>query len=387
MPGQARPTQPMTKPTPKPMPMPAVSPAARWVVAAAVAVFAILGAVQSQQHSSVVAGSFVVAVGSTLFMDPGRPWRFTVFAVLSAVGVAVLANGNAANVGWFGVCVLGGWFALVRGPLPTVVWWLAAVTTFGAQWWWTTRDRGWAAWVAGATFTAVGFWLARRDRELAHRLRLAQAGLAERVRAEERNRIARELHDVIAHSLTVSLLHVSSARLAVEEDPATAVLSLAEAERLGRECLAEVRQVVGLLRHEEGTSTAPLPGAAQLNTLVEQFRTAGVDVALTVHGNPDELTSTLGLALYRILQEALTNAARHAPGTGTRAELAITSAKAVLTVDSAGQPGSGTGSGLDSMRERAQVLGGVCTAGPTPTGWRVRAELPRTSEPHALAYP
>ena len=104
---------------------------------------------------------------------------------------------------------------------------------------------GGAAWIAGTTFSAFGCLLARRERDLVQQLRIAQAGLADRVRAEERNRIARELHDVIAHSLTVSLLHVSSARLAVEEDPGEAGQALAEAERLGRECLAEVRQVVG----------------------------------------------------------------------------------------------------------------------------------------------
>ncbi|HMH94747.1 MAG TPA: histidine kinase, partial [Streptosporangiaceae bacterium] len=218
------------------------------------------------------------------------------------------------------------------------------------------------------TFATFGLLLTRRERDLAERLRIAQAGLADRARAEERNRIARELHDVIAHSLTVSLLHVSSARLAVEENAADAVRALAEAERLGRECLTEVRQVVGLLRRDEGASTAPLPGAAQLTALVEQFRRAGADIAPDVDGDPDELTATVGLAFYRILQEALTNAARHAPGARARAALSVTAAGGVLLVDSAGPPGSGTGGGLASMRERAEALGGSCTAGPATGG-------------------
>ena len=136
---------------------------------------------------------------------------------------------------------------------------------FGLEWVLTVNDPGWAAWIAGTTFSTFGSLLARRERDLVHQLRVAQAGLADRVRVEERNRIARELHDVIAHSLTVSLLHVSSARLAVEEDPAEAVHALAEAERLGRECLTEIRQVVGLLRHDDHTSTAPTPDTAQLD--------------------------------------------------------------------------------------------------------------------------
>ena len=94
--------------------------------------------------------------------------------------------------------------------------------------------------------------LVRHELELVEQLRAAQAGLAERARAEERNRIARELHDVIAHTLTVSLLHVTSARLAVEHDPADAGRALAEAERLGRESLTEVRTTIGLLHDERG---------------------------------------------------------------------------------------------------------------------------------------
>jgi signal transduction histidine kinase len=153
---------------------------------------------------------------------------------------------------------------------------------------------------------------------------------------------------------------------------------------LGRECLTEVRQVVGLLRHE-GMSTSPLPGAAQLATLVEQFRNAGVEVALDVHGNATELTSTVGLAFYRILQEALTNAARHAPGRRTRARLSVTPGGAVLVVDSTGPAGFGTGSGLLSM-SRAEILGGVCNAGPTSGGWRVRAEIPGQPATRPVAY-
>ena len=360
-------------------PQPPVPPTriARWAVPGVVAVFALLGAIQSERQSLLlVACAFVLAVVAAFLMAPGRPVLLPIFAVLSAIGILVLANGSASNVGWFGVCVLIGWCAFIGSTRVTVALWLASLITFGFEWLFTTDDRGWASWIAGSTFAAFGCLLARRQRDLAERLRIAQAGLADRVRAEERNRIARELHDVIAHSLTVSLLHVSSARLAVEEDPAEAAGALAEAERLGRECLTEVRQVVGLLRDDSGVDTSPQPSAAQLNTLVERFRDAGADVTLEVDGDPRELTATVGLALYRILQEALTNAARHAPGADIRAELSVTPGRAVLVVDSAGSPGTGTGAGLLSMRERAEILGGTCTAGPTADGWQVRATLP-----------
>ena len=272
----------------------------------------------------------------------------------------------------------------------TVAVWALALVAVGLEWSFTTRDTGWVAWLAGTTLTGIGCLLARRDRDLVEQLRAAQVGLADRARAEERNRIARELHDVIAHSLTVSLLHVSSARLAMDEDPVEAARAMAEAERLGRECLAEVRQVVGLLRHDGRTSVAPMPGVEQLTTLVEQFHNAGADVALDEEGDSSTLTATVGLAIYRILQEALTNAARHGGGARTRARLSVTPTSAVLVVDSAGPARpvhqTVTGGGLLGMRERAEMLGGTCTAGPVSGGWRVRAELPLQSGARPAAY-
>ena len=136
---------------------------------------------------------------------------------------------------------------------------------FAVEWLWIKPDPGWGAWMAGSTFTVLFCLLIRHQIDLVAQLRAAQAGLAEQARTQERNRIARELHDVIGHTLVVSLLHVQSARLAVEHDPADAARALAEAERLGRECLAEVRMTVGMLREDEPPATgeaamAPLPG-------------------------------------------------------------------------------------------------------------------------------
>jgi signal transduction histidine kinase len=202
---------------------------------------------------------------------------------------------------------------------------------------------------------------------------------------EERNRIARELHDVIGHTLTVSLLHVQSARLAVEHDPADAGHALAEAERLGRECLAEVRTAVGMLREDDAADRiAPLPGAGGLPALVEQFRSAGADVTLTVEGDIAGLPATTGLAVYRIAQEALTNAAKHAPGAPTEVGLRVWAGEVTLTADSRTVPGKAASAGADpglgviSMRERAESVGGSCEAGPGGRGWLVRARLPLT---------
>jgi signal transduction histidine kinase len=256
---------------------------------------------------------------------------------------------------------------------------------FASEWLWGQPDPGWGAWLAGTTLTVAFSLLIRHDRDLLRRLRLAQAGLAEQARAQERNRIARELHDVIGHTLTVSLLHVQSARLAVEHDPADAGRALAEAERLGRECLAEVRTAVGMLREDDAADRiSPLPGAGGLPALVEQFRSAGADVTLTVEGDIAGLPATTGLAVYRIAQEALTNAAKHAPGGPTEVGLRVWAGEVTLTADSqtvpgkAASAGAGPGLGVISMRERAESVGGSCEAGPGGRGWLVRARLPLT---------
>jgi len=177
---------------------------------------------------------------------------------------------------------------------------------------------------------------------------------------------------------------VQSARLAVQHDPADAERALAEAERLGRACLAEVRTTVGMLREDDaggpgtGPLAGPLPRAGALPALVEQFRSAGADVTLAVEGDVSRLPATTGLAAYRIAQEALTNAVRHAPGAPTEIRLAVSPGEVTLTADSRTWPGPAgdTGLGVISMRERAESLGGSCEAGPGGSGWLVRARFP-----------
>src|SRR5206468_1240772 len=168
-------------------------------------------------------------------------------------------------------------------------------------------------------------------------------------------------------------------RRAVEHDPADAGRALAEAERLGRECLAEVRTTVGMLREDDAADrTAPLPSAGGLPALVEQFRAAGADVTLTVEGDVAGLPATTGLAVYRIAQEALTNAAKHAPGAPTEVRLIVSPGEVRLTADSRVLvvKGARPGMGLVSMRERAESVGGRCEAGPGGRGWLVLATLP-----------
>ena len=151
---------------------------------------------------------------------------------------------------------------------------------------------------------------------------------------------------------------MQSARLAVEHDPADAGHALAEAERLGRECLAEVRTAVGMLREDDAADRiAPLPGAGGLPALVEQFRSAGADVTLTVEGDISGLPATTGLAVYRIAQEALTNAAKHAPGAPTEVRLRVWAGEVTLTADSRAGPGKGASAAAGSGARRDQHAG------------------------------
>jgi signal transduction histidine kinase len=356
-------------------------PGARWAVFGAFAAFVVVGlAVRLPDRAALAAAAAAAALAAGAAMTRVRPSLLAPLAAVAAAGVAAICSPVPSNVGWFAVCVLGGWCAFAGPPPAAVAFWVAAVALFGAEQLWGSSDPGWAAWALGTTCTVGAALLVRRERGLVAELRAAQAGLADRARSEERNRIARELHDVIAHSLTVSLLHVSGARMAVRYDPADAERALAEAERLGRETLDEVRSTVGLLRADADAapgdgSAAPLPGIAGLPALAERFRTAGADVTLTLDGDPGGVPATVGLAVYRIVQEALTNAAKHAPGAAVSAAVTVAD-RVTVAVVSAGRPRSGRGLGLDSMRERAESLGGTLTAGPDGAGWAVRAVLP-----------
>jgi signal transduction histidine kinase len=355
---------------------------ARWAALAVFTALVVVGVLPLHPSAVVASIAAVVAVAAgVMLVYQRRP--LLLYAAIAAAGVTVLGHHMAGNIGWFAVCLIGTWCALVGTRREAVTLWGAALILFGVEWIWFDPDPGWGAWIAGTTLAVLTGLLVRQQLDLVSQLRDAQAGLADRTRAEERNRIGRELHDVIAHTLTVSLLHITSARLAVEHDPEDAARSLAEAERLGRESLEEVRMAVGLLnsRGESGRTT-PLPGVDGLPTLVERFRSAGSDVSLTVDGDSRRLHATTGLAVYRIVQEAMTNAIKHGGGAPTAVRLAVDTETVRLDVDTASQPGSGSGSGsglgLVSMRERAEALGGTCEAGPGGQGWLVAATLPLT---------
>ena len=251
----------------------------------------------------------------------------------------------------------------------------------------------------GAQYFATGVavcgccgYLFRRQRELAAQLQWSRVQLDEAAAAAERRRIAREVHDVVAHSLTVVLLNVTGARKALAAQPELAADALDRAESVGRESLDGIRRVVGLLRDDDppvsggfgGDGIMPQPTTDELPALVAQQRAAGAVVDVEVDGDLAALDRLTGVAVVRVVQEALTNAQRHAPGApidlrvrvGDRAvEIAVTNGPGARTGLDA--PSTRRGLGLLGMRERIEGLGGLFTAGPDGTGWLVQAILPR----------
>ncbi len=203
----------------------------------------------------------------------------------------------------------------------------------------------------------------------------------ERAVLAERQRIAREVHDLVAHSLSVTMLHVTGARRALtdtEPDIADAVEALGDAERIGRQAMAEIRRTVGLLAEGPSDSRA-LPGAVDVPAMVEDCRTAGVAISLVYHGDLTTLPPAAGLGIYRVVQESVANAVKHAAGMPVAVQLDATGATARLRVRNPladRRRPDGRGSGLAGMRARAEQLGGTFSAGPDGSNWVVELAVP-----------
>lgn len=241
------------------------------------------------------------------------------------------------------------------------------------------------AWLAGdrsRTRRAYLDQVTERARDL-ERQRDQQAELAV---AAERARIARELHDAVAHGLSIIVIQAQAAAGAMERRPATARAALAAIVATGRDSLGEMRRLLGLSR-PDGPELAPLPGLADLPALVRRVRATGLPVTLDQSGTPAELPTGVGLSAYRIAQEGLTNVLKHA---GPRATVDVRvhyggNAVEVSVVDTGpgagGPPDERRGNGLRGMRERVAMLGGTFTARDRPTGgFQVTARLPLAEE-------
>jgi signal transduction histidine kinase len=247
--------------------------------------------------------------------------------------------------------------------------------------------------IAGAWWLghAVRRWrsAAQAHERRADELAATREELARFAVAEERRRIARELHDAVAHSMTVVAMHAGAGRLLASENPSSGVSSLATIERLSRDALAEMRRLVGLLRDDadQGNGLSPTPALTDVHGLIAEMAVAGMAVEVSIEGPLEGVAAGPAMAGFRIIQEALTNAAKHS---GSKAvlrvqvsdsELAILVENDIPHTSKAGGSRQNPGLGIMGMRERVQVYGGSLTTGPVPGGvFRVRATIPLPAE-------
>ncbi len=243
------------------------------------------------------------------------------------------------------------------------------------------------AWVLGDSMRhRRGYYLALEDR--ARRLEAERDAQAKVAAAAERARIARELHDVIAHNVSVMVVQADGARYVLRADPDRAEAAVAAVSQTGRQALAEMRRLLGVLRSgDQGADLAPVPGLDQLRELLDQARSAGLSVGFTLEGVPRPLPTGAELAAYRVVQESLTNTRKHG-GLAAAAQVTLRYQAEALTVQvaddglGAAAVSDGAGHGLTGMRERIAMYGGTVEAGPLPGGgYRVTARLPCPAVP------
>src|SRR5215471_8650577 len=271
------------------------------------------------------------------------------------------------------------------------LWWMWALSLI--PWWlWLTADVPDLNGPAGATvvFTAaaiavdsVGSRL-RAQRALAAQTERAEDERARRAVLEERTRIARELHDVVAHHMSLIAVRAETAPYRLDDLSESARAEFGSLSEVAREALAEMRRLLGVLRHDQPADLAPQPELADLPSLVDTARQAGLAVELSVPAALDHVPSGVGVCAYRIVQESLSNASQHAPGSAVTVSVDQDSGAVLLRVANgpggpADPPGNnhGPGHGLTGMRERVALLGGSLSAGPSSDGgFVVSAVLP-----------
>jgi signal transduction histidine kinase len=255
-----------------------------------------------------------------------------------------------------------------RDPLGSLGAFIPTVIVFGILW-------------------TIAFALGRKFQEAdeaRERAARAERGREERARSavsEERARIARELHDVVGHSVSVMTVQASAVRRLLRPEQERERAALLIVEQTGREALAEMRRMVGVLRRpEEAPALAPQPSLEHVERLVEQAREAGLTVELRVEGDPLPLPAGVDLTAYRLVQEGLTNALKHARAQRAQVLVRYSDGDIEVTVSDDGRgtgSGEGGGHGLVGMRERVAVYGGELEAGPRAEGgYRLRARLP-----------
>ncbi|MGY1605299.1 sensor histidine kinase [Geodermatophilus sp. SYSU D00815] len=367
----------------------------------------LLGASAATGERPIDALAWVLAAAATLPVLARRRAPWTVLALTSTAMVGFVAldyppslSGYAVLVALYGVAARSPRRLSVPGLAFAALPMIAVYLQWSAEYTWGSALQdallGAAAWSLGdaaRTRRLQADALAERAREA----ELNREAHGREAVAQERLRIARELHDVMAHSMSVIAVQAGVGRHVMDRDPETARKALGVIEDTSRRTLTEMRQLLGVLRVDDGpnaggavsASRAPQPGLDRLDQLLAGARTAGMVVTLSVTGSPRPLPPQLDLAAYRILQEGLTNATKHAGPAEIRVELTWRDDDLQIEVsdDGRGPVGGrggrsrGGGYGLLGLRERATSVGGELDAGPAPGGgFRLRARLPLAAE-------
>ena len=318
--------------------------------------------------------------------------RHPVTAVVLAFGAGLAYAGANYPRALTPVALLCVYTAAARLSPRGGVWLLGLATSAG----YLAATLGPGATSIGQPFVVAGAWLlghAARDRRVYtealeaknRELEQAQHDLARQAVTEERLRIARELHDVVAHSMSVVAVHAGTGRMVAARDAAAAAEALETIETTTRSALREMRQLLGVLRAGDGQETGalgPAPGLADLETLVADMVRSGLDVELRTHGDRPAVSPGVDLSAYRVVQEALTNVLKHAGPAKAVVDVEYTpNAVCVRIVDDGrGTPDPpATGHGMAGMRERVAVHGGELHVGPGPQGgFSVAARFPLT---------
>jgi signal transduction histidine kinase len=274
--------------------------------------------------------------------------------------------------------VVGAWIAPLRLSLPFGLLALACpviVWLVEPDW----ADVSVGVWLLGIAFPWLAARAVLRQLQLAEQLEHTRRELDEQARLAERREIARDVHDLVGHGLAAMMLHVTGARHVLRRDPDAAEEGLRAAEEQGRRSMRELRQTLTLLRSDDDAIAAPVPTASDVGVLVDDARAGGLAVELRVRGDLASVDPGVGVAVYRIAQEALANAARHAPRARTVLGVERSGSDVLVRADTTGPVaagGDGGGYGIVGMRERASALGGSLDAGPTAEGWSVVCRLP-----------
>lgn len=349
-----------------------------------------------------------------LLLPPGAvPVKIAVFAapVIGGTLALVVAYPNGYDYAPFLLVMLSGTMAAVFGPWPgAAVTGVSAAALIGLEI--ANVFNGSAIWCFALCMGWASTSAVRRQLCTLAELQTAQADLARQAADEERRRLAREIHDLVAHSLAVTMLHLTGARLALRAgESGDALEALEQAELTGRLAMGEIRRTVGLLGSPAESATGPpTPRAGDIPALVEEFRAAGLQVSLLLPddaGALDALSPAVGVTLYRAVQESLSNTVKHAPGQPAAVQLDTAGDTARLTVvnplpappslfraddgrpadrpDATGAGEGGWGHGLRGMHERARALGGVVSAGPRGGSWVVEACVPLSVDDRTVA--